>query len=177
MRISIEIGQLAHLARGLQWTLGLCAGWLIIEPFVMGRPLPPTALETEGVSSSSPLPTTRNPLSLNEFEGVWTRPLQQSLIEPKPKEVPPEKPLPPPPPVSLPRLVATFVEGGQSWGLFLDDRGNQRVRSATQVIDDFAIASIEPGRAMLTRGERHYEVNVARKDHHGESNKSRTKRP
>jgi hypothetical protein len=143
---------------------------------VMSRPLPAIALGTDAVASESTSPTSRNRLSLSDLEGVWTRPLRQTLIEPKPKEVPPEKPAPPPPPIVLPRLVATFVEGGQSWGLFMDDKGSQRVRSASQNIDDFEIASIEPGTAKLKRGEKLYEVRVAHKNVIGGSSKRRSNR-
>ena len=98
--------------------------------------------------------------SLDDFASIWKRDLRQTLIEPKPKA----KPKPPAPrtapPVRLPKLLATFIENGRSWGIFVDAQGVQRVRGASGKIDDFQILRIVPGGVHLRRAGKLHEITV-----------------
>lgn len=144
---------------GIQWVLVGCVLWLVLDSAFFLSELPqPQLVGGEAVSLEEP--PSDEEATLSQFQSIWTRDLRQQLIKPKLKAKPKPKPPPPPPPVKLPKLVATFVEEGQAWGLFVDNRGAQRVLAATGKIDDFQIARVAPGTAKLTRHGKSYTVNV-----------------
>jgi hypothetical protein len=105
--------------------------------------------------------------SPRNLKGIWERDLRQTLVEPKPTPKKKPKPPPPPPQAKLPKLLATFVEKGEAWGLFVDRQGDQRVRSATGRVDDFDILHIAPGRAQLGREGNTYEIKTAQRKDRG----------
>jgi hypothetical protein len=109
---------------------------------------------------------------LKESDRVWSRPLRQALIEPKAKPPPPSSP--PPPPPALPRLAATFVERGRSWGLFVDPGGVQRVRRGGERIGEVEILEVSPGAARLKREQQTFELRVPMRSA-GESGRRSTK--
>jgi hypothetical protein len=133
--------------------------WIAVEPFVRPRSIPRPRLAE---SDASQIPGSEVPrLGVGDLAGIWKRALRQALIEPKAPEPPPPKPAPPPPPPPvLPRLSATFVEQGRAWGLFVDEKGSARVRTASDRVGDYLIVGISPGMATLSREEKTYEVRV-----------------
>jgi len=143
---------------GVQWILVGCAVWLVMDTaFLRPDLFKPNLAAGAGIVPEPPSPKTG--ASLSQLEGIWTRDLRQVLIEPKPKVKAKPKP-PPPPPVRLPKLLATFVEKGEAWALFVDENGKQRVSAASEVIDDYRLARVLPGAATLTRGAKSYTVEV-----------------
>jgi hypothetical protein len=64
--------------------------------------------------------------------------------------------------VALPKLLATFVEDGQAWGLFVESGGSQRVRAVAGAVDGFTIVSIAPGRATVEKAGQTYELEIPR---------------
>jgi hypothetical protein len=140
--------------------------WVALSVLLPRDPLAmPNLANAETVASVAAEPAAL--ASAGELKGIWERDLRQRLIEPEPAPKPKPKPPPPPPPVRLPRLLATFVENGQAWGLFVDQRGNQRVRSAEGRIDDFDIIRIDPGRAQLGRDGKTYDVKTVQEKARG----------
>jgi hypothetical protein len=146
-----------------QWVLVGVAVWVVISmPLAEHQASVPNLAEGAEVDvpSSGPGAT----VSADQLKGIWERRLRQTLIEPKPKPKPKPKPPPPPRPVDLPGLLATFVERGQAWGLFVNKSGEQKVRSTLGRIDDFDIVRISPGRAELGSNGRTYEVRTVRRE-------------
>ena len=142
-----------------QWVLVGCATWNLLQA---GSPGPnPATPRLTARTGEEPAPT-RPPASLTaaQLQEIWERDLRQTLIEPQPKKAPEPKPPPAPPPVKLPTLVATFVENGKAWGLFVEKSGSHRVRAASHRTDGFDILQITPGAARLRRGHRTYDVYV-----------------
>lgn len=144
---------------GVQWIFVGCAVWLVLDTAF----LRPDLLKPNLAVGAQIVPERRSPeakVTLSQMEGIWTRDLRQVLIEPKPKAKARPKPPPPPPPVRLPKLLATFVERGEAWALFVDKNGKQRVSAASEVIDDYRIARVRPGAATLTHGTKSYTLEV-----------------
>ncbi len=86
---------------------------------------------------------------LKWYEPLWNRDLRQPPIPPvtTPKPAATPKPIPMP---RLPRLMGTFVEGDTAWAHLLSAEVGVRVLQLHQLIDDFKISAIEPGRVQLT---------------------------
>ena len=153
--------RIRHLEIGctaIQWTIIVCAvvtmlrlaAWptLLPEPHLASAATVDGGADVDGSSRDS----------LASLKAIWGRDLRQALIVPVPKAAAPPKPPPPPPPVKLPKLVGTFVERGQGWGVFHDAKGAVRVRAATGSIDGFEIVDVTPGAARLRQGESSYDV-------------------
>ena len=150
----------------IQWILVGAAVWVGLSiPLLRERPAMP---DLASASTAHTVPA--EPMSLRsagDLKGIWERDLRQTLVQPKPAPTKKPKPSPPPPQVKLPKLLATFVEKGEAWGLFENRRGEQRVRSATGRVDDFDILRIAPGRAELGRDGNRYEVTTAQRGDRG----------
>ncbi|MBI4716622.1 MAG: hypothetical protein HY763_02365 [Planctomycetes bacterium] len=102
---------------------------------------------------------------LEALASLWTRDWRQTLIEPPPKPAPVPTPPPPPEPIALPRLLATFVEQEQAWGLFVDASGAERVCPAGATINEFSIVAVQEGSATLKKGNQTYDVEVPKEQH------------
>lgn len=143
----------------VRWTVLACAAWILVSTAFLRKPLrEPRIVEDSAVSAADLSPEPRN--SLASLESIWQRNLRQRLVEPEPEPAPPEPP--PPPPVRLPKLLATFVEHGQAWGLFVDEKGGLRVLPAGGEIDGFEVVTLSNEEATLRRGDRTYTVDVPR---------------
>ncbi len=145
----------------LQWVLVGAAVWNILQAGRARHHMasPPLDARTPDVSPSN---EPEQPVSEAQLAAMWERNLRQTLIKPKPKKAPEPKRPPPAPPVKLPKLFATFVEQGKSWGLFVDSKGMHRVRAESQRVGGFQIVRIRPGSAQLKRGGTIYDVEVPR---------------
>ncbi len=156
---NVKIRRLATLAKASQLVLVLatlsCGARVI---FFRSEPAKADLAQVD--SQNAPTSSGHSIPALDSFAAIWQRDLRQPLIDPEPVEAPRAKPPPPPPPVKLPRLIATFVEHGQSWGLFSDVKGAQRVRRTGGQIGSFQIVSITPGSASLRQGANTYEVSI-----------------
>ncbi len=142
-----------------EWLFLLGAAWFVVRAAAFQKPLraprPMVASSDAGLDQEM---LTVPPL--DNFASVWKRDLRQTLIDPKPKAKP-KRPAPrAAPPVRLPKLLATFVEDGRSWGIFVDAQGVQRVRGAHGKIDDFQILRVVPGGVQLRRAGKLYEIAV-----------------
>ena len=158
MRVTVR--QLERLTRVLQWIVVATAALLALDTAFLREPLPkPHLVESLPPSSTAPSATS-NHTTLDELAGIWSRDLRQTLIEPEPRPRPKPKPPPAPAQVTLPRLLATFVEDGKAWGVFVDEKGTQRVRPVGARIHDFNIVDIFPGAVRLRRGDRTFDVEV-----------------
>ena len=154
-----------HIACALrigQWAAYGLACWLVVDGVFMNASLPsPTfaapANERRATSEAA------DGITLEDAAVVWRRDLRQTLIEPPKKEEKPPAEPPPPPPVQLPRLVATFVERGQSWGIFVSSKSGQVVRPESAQLDGFTIVAIRPGEAVLMQRDREYTVEIPKK--------------
>ena len=170
MITNMNIRRLERLCCAGQW--GFAAGTLfvlILAVLSLG-PAPEPAIAAVG-PVEGPANTGSADVTLSDLSTIWKRDLRQRLIEPKAAPKPkPKPPPPPPPPVNLPKLLATFVERGQSWGLFVNKSGQQRVRAAGGQIDDFAIESVTPGGARLSRKGKSFAVTAPT---HSRTNKPR----
>ena len=168
--LQIHPSLLENVSRGVQWLLGAACLWLVVAVLLRGElPEPALAVASE---LRADVVSAGSDLKLESFDSIWTRQLRQTLIEPKPKPRPKAEPRPPAPKVKLPKLVATFVEDGRSWGLFIDAKGGLRVRSAGQTIDDFTVVVVTPAQATLERYKKSYKVSVAQ----DRTRRSRTRR-
>lgn len=101
---------------------------------------------------------------LSQLSAIWERDLRQTLIEPPKPPAPKAEPPPRPKPVSLPRLVATFVEQGQAWGIFTGLGKGTRVLPVGAQFGSFEIIRIDTGSAKLRTGGRDYEIEVPKED-------------
>jgi hypothetical protein len=148
--------------RAAQWALVVGIAWLLIGMVLGSKAQPRPNIVAGPVTEGDAAPSSKSQQDLDQFAGIWKRDLRQTLIEPKPKPKPKpkRKAVPPPKPPQLPRLLATFVEHGSAWGLFVDTKGATRVRRSGASIDAFDIASIGRGSARLRRGSHTYEVSV-----------------
>ena len=161
----VQLRRLESTCFTIQWIIVGCATWLVLGSIFFHERLSIPNLGVGSTASSiSQSATSRS--SVQTLENIWRRDLRQTLLEPPPKDKPKPKPPPPPKPVRLPRLLATFVEKEQAWGLFVDQRGSQRVRSASGRVDDFVIVGVSPGTAKLSRGGKTYEVKVPIRTQH-----------
>ena len=159
----VPIRQLERLTRALQWTVVTAAALLALDTAFLREPLPkPHLVESLATHDTAPLARS-NYTTLDELSGIWSRDLRQTLIEPEPKPKPRPKSPPPPVQVTLPRLLATFVEDGKAWGVFVDEKGTQRVRPVGARIDGFNIVNILPSSARLRRGDRTFDVEVPKR--------------
>ncbi len=172
----VRVRHLEALGAVVQWGLVASIVWIVAEAvFLHGPPEVPQPPSELPLKMSGRQDAGRAPL--DAFDAIWSRNLRQTLIERKRKAAPPPKPAPPPPPIRLPKLLATFVESGRSWGLFVDQRGAQRVRSASSRIDGFDIVSVSTGTARLSRGGKTHDVKVPeRKASRGKRAKGRSRR-
>lgn len=147
--------------RATQWALIIGILWLLMGMVLGAKTLPRPNIVAELLPGGDAVRSSRSQQDLDQLAGIWKRDLRQTLIEPKPKPKPKPQAAPPPPkPPKLPRLLATFVERGSAWGLFVDTKGATRVRQSGASIDAFDIASIGRGSARLRRGSHTYEVSV-----------------
>jgi hypothetical protein len=162
MRAAAWLLRHLFLVQGLKWLMVICACWLTVHALIPSRSTI-TVSAAQEITSSQDFIDTPVQLTLSDMEAVWGRPLRQTLHDPKPKEVVTEKAPPPPPQIPLPRLLATFVERGQSRALFLDQKGSQRVRGETQSIEDCEIVAISPGAVELVRKGKPHRVTIADK--------------
>lgn len=96
--------------------------------------------------------------ALESFAVLWTRDLQETLIEPKVEPKRPPPPPPPPPPVKLPSLVATFLDRGERWALLRTLDGDHELVRSGAPIDGFIVKEISEQRITLTRSEKDYRV-------------------
>jgi len=136
---------------------GGCAllAWTVYPERQHGKPVaPPAVMESSAATEAGTGP------SLSQLEAIWSRDLRQTLIEPPPKETPKPTPQPPPRPVKLPRLLATFVEHGMAWGVFVTEDGAVRVTAAGAQIGDCVVVAISPGNARLHKRGKEYDVSV-----------------
>ena len=154
-----------------QWALVVGIAWLLMGMMWGSNTLPRPDIVAALVTDEDAVPSAQSQQDLDQFAGIWKRDLRQTLIEPKPKPKPKPKAVPPPKPPQLPRLLATFVEHGSAWGLFVDTKGATRVRRIGASIDAFDIASIGRGSARLRRGSHTYEVSVPVSKNVGSSGK------
>ena len=86
--------------------------------------------------------------SLDSYNCIWTRPLQQELIV--------KKPPPPPKPQMQTRtvdaeLIGTAIEGNDSYAFIRTKSGAIRVARVGSVIDSFLVAAVYPDRVCLSR--------------------------
>ena len=170
--IRLSIRQVERFLRATQWTLVAGIAWLLMGMVLGSRTLPRPNIVAAQVTDGDAAPSSQSQQDLDQFAGIWKRDLRQTLIEPKPKPKPKPKAVPPPPkPPQLPRLLATFVEQGSAWGLFVDTKGATRVRRNGASIDAFDIASIGRGSARLRRGSHTYEISVPVSKNAGSSGK------
>ena len=169
--IRLSIRQVERFLRATQWTLVAGTAWLLMSMVLGSKTLPRPNIVAESVPDGDAAPSSHSRQDLDEFAGIWKRDLRQTLIEPKPKPKPKPKAAPPPKPPKLPRLLATFVERGSAWGLFIDTKGATRVRHSGASIGTFDIASIGRGSARLRRGSSTYEVSVPVSKNPGSSGK------
>lgn len=153
--------------RAAQWALVVGIAWLLMGMVLGSKALPRPNIVAGPATDGDATPSFQSQHDLDQFAGIWKRDLRQTLIEPKPKPKPKPKAVPPPKPPQLPRLLATFVEHGSAWGLFVDTKGGTRVRRSGASIDAFDIASIGRGSARLRRGSHTYEVSVPVSKHAG----------
>lgn len=148
------IPALRWLRRGaLASALGLIMGSVFFPGQIPAPQVTPT-------SDRPPRPTpVVAPAGTTDYSTIWRRSLQENLIE-KPAEVKQAPPPAPPPPVELPRLLATFVEGRDSWGLFIDKAGSRRVRGVGECVDGFTIQAITPGATRLESDGKTHEIRI-----------------
>lgn len=166
-----SIRQVERLLRATQWALVVGTVWLLMGMVLGSKTLPRPNIIADPVPDGDAVPSSQSRQNLDQFAGIWKRDLRQTLIEPKPKPKPKPKAAPPPKPPQLPRLLATFVEPGSAWGLFIDTKGATRVRHSGASIGTFEIASIGRGSARLRRGTHTYEVSVPESKNPGSSGK------
>ena len=81
------------------------------------------------------------------YSPLWTRNLKEP---PLPKDVP-QPAVTPEPPKNLPVLLATLVETQGRYAHFASPSGPPRLRGVDEVIDDYRVLEIEPGRVKLQR--------------------------
>jgi|GEM_PF-3121118 len=158
MRLSVRTAD--RTLRATQWIIILCTVWVGVQTVFLKERLPQPRLVNAGVMVTPTRQTDAAVRDLDKLAGLWKRDLRQTLIEPKPKPKPAPKPPPPPKPPRLPKLLATFVERGSAWGLFVDERGGHRVKRAGATIDGVEIESIGRGSARLRKGNRTFEIGV-----------------
>jgi hypothetical protein len=156
--------RLCRLLVGAQCGALLLSAWVIFKTIGASEPMPSPVIARAEVTpeeDASDAPER----SLEDYAAIWQRDLRQTLIEPEPEEKPKPKPSEPtPPPLPLPKLLATFVEHGIGWGVFVAENGSTRVRAESSRIEEFDIVKISPGKASLRRGGRLYEVKVPKQD-------------
>ena len=148
--------------RALQWVLAGGILWALIDG-VFVRDQPSTALADVPLSTEPISAPDASSIGLDELEPLWRRDLQQRLHDPPPPPSPPKTKTPePPPPPRLPRLLATFVEDGASWGLFETTKGQARVLPENGTIDGFRIIRVSAGTTTLEQNGKRFEINVPR---------------
>lgn len=104
----------------------------------------PTKTDNESMVSS------KSEHELAWYSPLWTRNLKEPPI---PKEIPQSAPTPEPP-RNLPVLLATLVESEGRYAHFASPSGNPRLRSVDELIDDYRVLAIEPGRVQLQRSNK-----------------------
>lgn len=107
-------------------------------------PLPSDDPQTT-VSEPGPPPAARD---LAWYAPLWERDLRQPPIPPAPLAAPPGAA----PAQTMPRLVATFVEGGVRFAHFTDGNGRAQLKAIDESVGRFRVAAIEPGRVQLADG-------------------------
>lgn len=146
----------------VQWCLLLAAVMIIARGLTSRSGIPSDAAQAERIAAhsvASASVTAERP----ELRSIWKLDLRQDLLPPKPKPAPDPPPPPPsPPPLKLPRLLATFVEGGRAWAVLLETSGTQRVRAVGDNVELFEIAVINPGACTLRHADKTYELQVAK---------------
>ena len=157
-----RIRLLERVGQVVQWGVLVCAIWVLSKTVFLSKELPQPAMaqppQTRDIAFAPPTET-----ALEDLSAIWKRDLRQTLIEVKTVAAPQEPEKPKPPPVKLPQLLATFVEQGESWGVFVNRKGERRVRRAGSRIDECDIVAISSGSANLRRSDKDYEITVARK--------------
>lgn len=162
--------------RALQWILIAGAAWVLVGMVLGAKALPRPNIIVNPVPAEDATASVESQRDIDRFAGIWKRDIRQTLIKPKPKHKPKPKAAPPPPkPPKLPKLVATFVEQGSAWALFVDTKGATRVRRSGTSIDAFDIASVGHGSARLRSGSHTYEVSVPLSKNLGSSGRRRSR--
>lgn len=146
--------------RATQWTLVAGAVWVLAGMVLGSSSLPRPRFITESIAENAAANSQQAQREIDQFAGIWKRDIRQTLIEPEAKPKPKPKPAPTPKPPKLPRLLATFVEQGNAWALFIGSKGGTRVRRSGTSIDSFDISSVGHGSARLRSGSNTYEVSV-----------------
>lgn len=158
MRPSLVRRLLLLLSLGQLLALVL-AGWLAVDTLLLReRPAVPRR-ENRQVEYTTP-PASSSPSELADLAPLWERDLNQQLFERPSRPEPKVQPAPPPKPVALPQLLATFVERDRRWGLFVTLEGKARVHPAGQRVDGFQIVAIEQGSARLRRDQHEYQLHI-----------------
>jgi len=162
----VRVGSVDTALSAVSWVLVGGAVWLGVGE-VFRRDRPPAPAVRERASLASAPEAEQATVRLERLERLWSRDLRQTLIEPAPEPVPEPPPAAAAAPVRLPRLAATFVESGRSWGLFVEVDGAIRVRTASGKIGEFRIVEVVSGAATLRLGSREFEVRVPTREEPG----------
>lgn len=146
----------------MTWLMAIAAIGVLVLGILLRAPVATDVQSPKESQAGSVAPQSTLP-AVQSFASIWKRDLRQQLIKPQAEEVEKVEVTPPPPPVSLPKLHATFVEHGRSFGLFAGSRGSIRVRPEGATIDTFEILSISPGSAQLRKRGESYTIRIPAK--------------
>ena len=89
-------------------------------------------------AASGPIP------ALNDFRGLWDKPIRRALYDPPPPPLPAATP---PPPLRL-KLLGTVLESGRSEAILMAANGEVKMLRVGAVVDDATIKTI--GDAQIT---------------------------
>lgn len=93
---------------------------------------------SRATTASGPIP------ALNDFRGLWDKPIRRTLYDPPP---PPPPAAIPPPPLRL-KLLGTVLESGRSEAILMTTNGEVKMLRAGAVVDNATVLTI--GDAQIT---------------------------
>lgn len=145
--------RMSHMLRASEAMLIACIPVPVVA-IALWPPLEPT-LDLE---LSAPAASQQSAPVVREL--AWYAPLWERDLAQPPIPLPAPAPTPPPPEGPKPALIATFVEANRGYAHLIGRDGQPRLLGLNDQIDGFLLAEVEPGRALLTRGDQEVWVEM-----------------